>query len=139
MVVYTALEATLRLYLAGPDEAMRRVPALGRLLERPDALRRRAQALARRLRQLEAFDVTVAECRSQAGSGSLPARDYDSWGVRVAPCDGSVDNLARDLRLGEPSIVTRVQDGALILDLRTLTADDTRQLATRLTEVAKRT
>lgn len=130
-LVYTALEATLRLYLAGEEKAIERVPILRRLTAPPDLLRRRAQRLARRLHGLAAA-VSVASCTSQAGSGSLPTRDLASWGVRIVPEDRSVENLASELRTGDPAILARVHEGALLFDVRTLGDEEFPIIAERL-------
>lgn len=132
-LVYTALEATLRLYLDGEEGAVERVPALTRLTADPEMLRRRAQRLARRLRRLApgdpALEVEVVRCASQAGSGSLPARELPSWGVRVRSADLSAGDLAAALRRGEPPVLGRVADDALLLDVRTLDDGELPQVA----------
>lgn len=130
-LVYTALEATLRLYLGGEEKAVERIPTLRRLLEPSQVLRRRAQRLARRLEGIAAT-VTVASCTSQAGSGSLPTRELASWGVRVQPMDRSVEELAADLRTGEPAILARVQEDSLLFDVRTLNDQEILLVAERL-------
>jgi L-seryl-tRNA(Ser) seleniumtransferase len=122
-LTYTALEATLRLYLGGDEEAIRKVPVLARLLADEPELRRRARRLARRLGGLPGLAVKAVACESQAGSGSLPARDYPSWAARLVPRDRSVDDLAAALRGGDPPILARVHGEALLLDVRTLESD----------------
>ena len=134
-LVYTALEETLRIYQRGEDEAVREIPALARLLANADDLRGVAQRLARRLRGLDGLDIQVVPCRSQAGSGSLPVRDYPSWAVQLIPRDRSLDRLATELRRGEPAIVGRTLDDALLLDVRTLEKDAFGLIAARLREL----
>ena len=133
-MIYTALEATLRLYLGG-DEATSKIPTLHRLTIPADELRPRAEAMARDLADLPRVDVAAIECRSQAGSGSLPARDIPSWGVELTPRGGSATELAAELRQGEPAILARIQDDALIFDLRTLGDDEVGQIAGRLRQL----
>jgi L-seryl-tRNA(Ser) seleniumtransferase len=137
-LVYTALEATLRLYLDGEEEAVRRLPTLRRLLAGGDELRPRAQRLARRLCDLPGFEAAAVECGSQAGSGSLPARDIPSWGVRVTQHDRTADELAAELRRGEPAILARIHDDALVFDLRTVHDDETAAIEGRLRELGRR-
>jgi L-seryl-tRNA(Ser) seleniumtransferase len=131
-LTYTALEATLRLYHeeTAPDS----IPTLRRLLADPAALRRRAQKLARLLRPVAGLTATITPCASQAGSGSLPARDLPSWGVRLTtalPAAG----LARHLRTGVPAILPRIADDAVLLDVRTLDDAELAVVAQRLTVV----
>ena len=135
-LVYTALEATLRLYLGGDEEAISKIPALRRLTTHADELRPRAEALARRLGDLQSLDVIAAECDSQAGSGSMPVRALPSWGIRVTPRTLSSADLAAELRRGDPSILARIQDDALILDLRTLDGEEADAVEGRLRELS---
>jgi L-seryl-tRNA(Ser) seleniumtransferase len=119
-LIYTALEATLRLYRSGDDTALENIPVLRKLLEPEEVLRRRARRLLRGLAGLPDLDAALVPCHSQAGSGSLPARDLPSWGVRLRPGSRAIADLAADLRTGEPAILARIQDDALLFDVRTL-------------------
>ena len=133
-LIYTALETTLRLYLE--DRPVPGIPILQRLLTPQKDLRRRALRLARKLRTIEGYEIHVVESLSQAGSGSLPAREYPSWAVSLRLHGRSADELARNLRRGEPPILPRVRDGVVLLDLRTLDADEFPLLESRLQEIA---
>ncbi len=135
-LIYTALEATLRLYLEGDERAWAAIPALHRLAADEAELERRAADLAERLTGLDGYRVSVVACDSQAGSGSLPARGLPSRAVRVEPTDGALEALAAALRAGEPPILARTQEGALLFDLRTVADDELPQLAARLREIA---
>ncbi len=133
-MIYTALEATLRIYEAGEDAARERIPVLARLREDSAALRRRARRWAKRWADLPGVEIAAVECHSQAGSGSLPAHGIPSWGLRVTPADGTAEDLARALRTGDPAILPRVQDAAVLLDLRTLAEDEMEEIGERLGE-----
>ena len=135
-LVYTALEATLRLYLGGEEEAISKIPALRWLTATPEQLRGRAEALAGRLGALRGFEIAAVECTSQAGSGSLPAREFPSWGLRLDLESGSLDELAAELRRGEPSILARLRDDSLLFDMRTLEEDGIRDVEQRLRELS---
>lgn len=80
-------------------------------------LHQRAQALVGRLSRT---DVTVVDCASVPGGGSLPGMEIPSAGVAVAG-DHTVA-----LRAWCPPIVARANEGATVCDLRTVDpADDT--------------
>lgn len=129
-LTYVALEQTLRIYREGQDAVLTGIPALGRLLAEPEELRRRAQRLARRLgqaltpTQAERLRIDVVEVASQAGSGSLPTQDLPSAAVRVHAATGGAGDLAEHLRAHDPPVLARLQDGAVLLDVRTLADDE---------------
>lgn len=135
-LIYTALEATLRVYLDGDERAMEELPSLGAILAPEAELRERAERLAGLLEGVDGLAVEVARCESQAGSGSLPARELPSWGVTVTLEGSSSDGLARALRTGEPAILARVRDDAVLLDVRTLPDEEHPWIAERLRELA---
>lgn len=135
-LIYTALEATLRLYLRGEETAFSEVPALARLTATVEDLQARAEKLSLRLEELEGLEAEVVECTSQAGSGSLPARDYPSRGVRLTPSTGSVEDLGLFLRQGSPAVVGRTQDDGLILDLRTVATSEEAEIVDLLSQWA---
>jgi L-seryl-tRNA(Ser) seleniumtransferase len=119
------LEATLKLY-RDPDRLAVRLPTM-RLLARPQA---EIESLAQRLvPQVAAvvgatFTVKVIACASQIGSGALPLETVPSAGLSIRPTakrgGRSLGRLARALRELPIPILGRLEDQALVLDLRGL-------------------
>ncbi|MCH2101475.1 MAG: L-seryl-tRNA(Sec) selenium transferase [Planctomycetes bacterium] len=114
------LEATLSLHALGEEAALRRVPALRQLALRAEDLLPRAEVMAQQL-QAAQVDAQVIETAGRVGSGAAPVRDLIGWGVFVKPHAGlDVDALTYALRMGRPGVFGRVQDGGVLLDLRTI-------------------
>lgn len=119
-----ALEATLKLY-RDPQRLAERLPTL-RLLARPQGdIAALAARMAPKLAAFAGpvFDVAVADCSSQIGSGALPLATIDSAGLAISPKDGSGSALAElsaRLRALPMPVIGRIEHGALILDLRCL-------------------
>ena len=122
-----ALEAVLALH-ADPDRLAIRLPTL-RLLTRDPAeiaaqAARLAPAVAARLDGTAA--VEAVRVASQIGSGSLPVDLLPSHGLRLVPpgparrAGSAAGRLAAWLRTLSPPVIGRVEDGAVILDLRCL-------------------
>ncbi len=133
-MVYTALEATLRLYLAERSETLRRVPVLARLTATAQELEERARELAALLagaadRADRGLEVAVVNSEAQAGSGSLPDAKVESWAVRLTLEGCSPRRLAAQLRAGQPPVVGRLHDGSLLLDVRSLAPREVEPLA----------
>jgi len=135
-LTYTALESVLRIYLRGEDEAISKVPALGRLLASTDELKSRAELLARQIGKIEGATAEVVRHQSLAGSGSLPTRVIPTWAVSVKVRGVSTAELARRLRTGELPILTRTKDDTLLLDLRTLQDDEFDAIAKRFGSIS---
>ncbi len=112
-----ALEATLRLYRR-PERALRAIPVLRMLAAEPEVLEQRAQHLAVRL-QGEGVPCTVVAVVSAVGGGTYPGVELPSWAV-VPRLGGSADRAAEQLRTGTPSVVGRIMENRLTLDVRTV-------------------
>jgi L-seryl-tRNA(Ser) seleniumtransferase len=119
------LAATLRHYARG--EAEREIPIWRMIAAPPAALRARAERLVGNLRDLT--DVAAVETRATVGGGSLPGETLPSWAIAPSPiAAGTVDELARRLRLGATAVFGRVEHDRLLLDLRTILPEDDERL-----------
>lgn len=116
-----ALEATLACH-ENPDTVAETVPVLRMAATSVEALRRRARSMATRLRRAlgDFAEFRVVETRSRMGGGSLPGGDLPGVAVRVDASALSANDLERALRLGDPPVVTRIADGGVLVEIRTL-------------------
>jgi L-seryl-tRNA(Ser) seleniumtransferase len=114
-----ALEAVLRLYAT---DRRAEIPLWSLLSVPQSRLLARARALA------SMFRGAVAQpSEAVAGGGSLPGYGIPSAQV-VLPTRAPSTAAAR-LRMGRPPVFCRIEDGALVFDLRTVPAADDDRLA----------
>jgi L-seryl-tRNA(Ser) seleniumtransferase len=132
------LEATLRLY-RDPAAALREIPVL-RMLSTPlEALQERARRLAGLLEGTAEGAVEARPGRGAVGGGTFPGVELDSWTVRLPPGPGGADARARALRIGAPPVVGRIEEGRVVLDLRTVAREEDGVLLERLRGVLEET
>ncbi|HUE71726.1 MAG TPA: L-seryl-tRNA(Sec) selenium transferase [Pirellulaceae bacterium] len=133
-----ALAATLRLY-GDPEVAQRRVPLLSLLSTPLVNLQGRAERLAPQVAATGAVAKAepVADV-SYLGGGSVPTQQIDTWCIALSPKDQSVDALAAALRGGSPSVVGRIKNDRLLLDLRSVFPRQESALLEAVQELAKR-
>jgi L-seryl-tRNA(Ser) seleniumtransferase len=119
-----ALEQTLRIY-RDPKEALKKIPVLEMVTKPASELKTTAQGFAAGLAGagLQA-SVGIREDVSRVGGGSAPMLDLKTWCVWVKPQTMSVDELQERLRHWKMPIVTRISEGEVLFDLRTLTTGD---------------
>lgn len=117
-----ALEATLRLYL-DPETAWKRVPVLRMLSAAEEELCARAEGLARSLSE-RGLHAQPVRSEAEAGGGSLPGTALPSWAVRLTVEGMSADEVASRLRSSTPPVLARIQDEAVLLDLRSVLPED---------------
>jgi len=117
-----ALEATLCAYLrAAWDE----IPVMRMIRATPQELKRRAENLIRELRPelpLDEVEIQVVDGASLAGGGSTPTQSLPSKVIRIASVRYSAAKLEQRLRRAPAgiSVIARVEEDRLILDLRTV-------------------
>jgi L-seryl-tRNA(Ser) seleniumtransferase len=113
-----ALAATLRLYL-DPEHAVARIPVLQMLALSAAELAGRARDLASRLAEAGVTVRTLAG-HSAVGGGAAPGATLPTTLVVVEPQGCAAAELERRLRHGEPPVIARILDDALVLDPRTV-------------------
>src|SRR5438105_9580655 len=117
-----ALEATLGAYLrAAWDE----IPVMRMIRMSPQELKRRAENFIRELRPelpLDEVEIEVADGASLAGGGSTPEQSLTSKVIRIASARYSAAKLEQRLCRAPAgiSVIARVEEDRLLLDLRTV-------------------
>ncbi|MBX3168411.1 MAG: L-seryl-tRNA(Sec) selenium transferase [Candidatus Eremiobacteraeota bacterium] len=110
-----ALQGGLLDHLLSPQD----IPLRSMLSQSSEDLKKRAQKLARKLPGAE-----VRACRSSIGGGSTPGQELESWAV----CLPGSEERARQLRQGDPAVLTRIQHNKIWLDVRTILPEQEKAL-----------
>jgi L-seryl-tRNA(Ser) seleniumtransferase len=121
------LEATLKLFLDS-EKALQEVPTLRMIVRTEDSLREQAERIAQILRsRCRHTEIGTVSGFSQTGSGSLPAQNLPTTCVTLRSGILPVEDLSQRLRMGkngQPPVFARIQQDRLLLDPRTLQAND---------------
>jgi L-seryl-tRNA(Ser) seleniumtransferase len=131
-----ALQATLEIHRAG--RAFEEIPVLNQLAKPADDIRKRAEQLVERLRSPSSVGnmVSVQQVSSASGGGALPEQSLPSWAIVIA--GENAGDVSKRLRIGEPAVLGRIQDGRMLIDLRTVQPADEEMLISRLREFVDR-
>ena len=111
----SALTATLLHYLK--QEAVTEIPVWCMISASESQLKERAQALQKAIGP----GASIVPGRSTIGGGSLPGETLPTWLVAL---DGSPDAIADVLRQAAPPVIGRIEDDRLVLDPRTVMAEE---------------
>lgn len=119
-----ALAATLDI-LADPVRALQEIPTLRMATEPQESVHRRAIELAGAISAGAHGRAQVAVCltdSARVGGGSLPQQALPTAVVQIRPSVAGLgpNELAYRLRTGDPAVYPWVQEGAVILDARTI-------------------
>ena len=127
-LTYAALEATLLAYVKRDHDA---IPALKMMRLSKGEIGARAEALASKARS-EKLRVEIIDGESVIGGGAAPSSVLPTRLLAVTCNDLSADELATKLRQSEPPIIARVEEGRVLLDLRTVFPEQDNQIAASL-------
>ena len=130
-LTYASLEATLLAYVKHDHDA---IPALRMMRLSKHEIGARAEAIARQLRSPK-LSVEVIDGDSVVGGGSAPSAVLPTRLLAIE-CNGrSANELSTALRASDPPIVVRVEDGRVLLDLRTVFPEQDEMLTTVLRRI----
>jgi L-seryl-tRNA(Ser) seleniumtransferase len=120
-----ALDATLSQYL-DMNRAIREIPTLWMLTQPLSEIVRKAELLASGLRQIDNAGLTVSlqDDTSQSGGGALPTGNFPTRTVCVRHPRMSANQIESRLRTGKPHIISRIKEGMVIFDPRTLNDEE---------------
>jgi len=131
-LTYAALEATLLAYVRRDHEA---IPALRMMRSSQEEIGMRAEAVAVRVTSPK-LRVEIVDGESLIGGGAAPSSVLPTRLLAVTCESLSADELCARLRGCDPPIVARVEDGRVLLDLRTVFPDQDDSVATALQRIS---
>jgi L-seryl-tRNA(Ser) seleniumtransferase len=130
-LTYAALEATLLAYVRGDYNA---IPAARMMQLSKSSIAERARAVAARLTN-QKVGVEIIDGESLLGGGAAPSAVLPTQLLAITVDDLSADGLATRLRTSDPPIIARVEDGRVLLDLRTVFPAQDAALASALNRI----
>jgi L-seryl-tRNA(Ser) seleniumtransferase len=143
-LTYAALEATLLAYVKHDHDA---IPTLKMMRLTKEEIGARCEALASRVNafagtQADAalptrkMKIELLDGESIIGGGAAPSSVLATRLLALTCEDLSADELAARLRGSDPAIIARVEDGRVLLDLRTVFPDQDQAIADTLQRIA---
>ena len=116
-----ALEATLEEYIRG-----QKVPAQQMLALSADEIRERAEALAGKIKGKTTSDLSIKTIsgESAVGGGSAPTSPLPTMLISVSSSRRTANEIETALRRSVPPIIVRIEEGLVLIDLRTVSRDE---------------
>ena len=124
-LIYAALEATLLAYVKRDYDS---IPALRMMHASKDEIGRRAETLAAQIASAH-LTADVVDGESVIGGGAAPSAVLPTRLLALSHRGLSPSEFASRLRAAETPVIVRVEDGRVLLDLRTVFPEQTDVLA----------
>jgi L-seryl-tRNA(Ser) seleniumtransferase len=132
-LTYAVLQQTLVSYAREDYDA---IPAVAMMRLDRAAIRERSEVLVRAVSsQRSALTFEIRESESVIGGGAAPGATLPTFVIAIQHASISADELSARLRRNGPPIVTRVEEDRVILDLRTVFADEDELVRKALAEI----
>ncbi|HKX83086.1 MAG TPA: L-seryl-tRNA(Sec) selenium transferase, partial [Pyrinomonadaceae bacterium] len=133
-LAYAVLEETLRAFARGT--ALKEIPVL-RMLSMPhDELAVRTKRFALKLAKegptSSGLQIALMSGRSVIGGGSAPAVNPVTTLISLTHSSLSAGELERKLRSSDPPVIARIENNAVLIDLRTVLEREQRELSSIL-------
>ena len=124
-----SLDATLTQYL-DMEKAIREIPTLWMLTQPLSEIERKARLMVEGINNIGNKDlsVTIQDDTSQSGGGALPTGNFPTKTVCLRHDRLSANQIESHLRLGKPHVITRIKEGMVIFDPRTLNDEEIRKI-----------
>ena len=126
-----ALEATLSAHQK--DVAQQQVPVIRMLALTADEVAQRARALIDGLQTNASLELISGE--STLGGGAGPTSTFPTTLIAISDPAKSAQDIEYQLRTSSPPIITRISEGRVLLDLRTVFDDELPLVRTALTHI----
>ena len=127
-LTYAALEATLLAYVKRDHDA---IPVL-RMMRLPKVeIARRAEALADKIKSPK-LKIELVDGDSVVGGGAAPSAVLPTRLIALMRTGDSADGLRDRLRSWNPPVIARVEEGRVLLDMRTVFPEQDAALAEAL-------
>jgi L-seryl-tRNA(Ser) seleniumtransferase len=115
-LTYAALEATLLAYVKRDHDT---IPALRMMHLSKEDINQRAEVVAGHVRS-SVLKVEIIDGESVIGGGAAPSAVLPTRLLAVSREGLGADEMSARLRASEPPIIARVEEGRVLLDLRTV-------------------
>ena len=111
-LICQALETSLRSLVF---ERWHEIPALQMLSLSADQIRARSEQFQR---QISRYETTLLDGESVTGGGATPMQSLPTVLIAIQSADATA--LERKLRFSDPPVIARIENGRLVIDLRTV-------------------
>jgi L-seryl-tRNA(Ser) seleniumtransferase len=132
-LTYAALEATLLAYVKGDHDV---IPALRMMRLSKEEIGTRAQAVAGKIKSSR-LSIEVLDGESVIGGGAAPSAVLPTELLAMTFEGGSADELSARLRASDPPVIARVEEGHVLLDLRTVFPEQDEALLRAIRKIAE--
>jgi L-seryl-tRNA(Ser) seleniumtransferase len=132
-MTYAALEATLLAYV---KREYGEIPALKMMSLSKEEIWARAESIASRV-QSGKVKIEIIDGESVIGGGAAPSSVLPTRLLAVTCSDVSADELSERLRASDPPVIARVEEGRVLLDLRTVFPEQDHLIVDALEQVAQ--
>ncbi len=132
-LTYAALEATLLAYVKGDHDV---IPAQRMMRLSKEEIGTRAQAVAGKIKSSR-LSIEVLDGESVIGGGAAPSAVLPTELLAMTFEGWSADELSARLRAFDPPVIARVEEGHVLLDLRTVFPEQDEALVRAIRKIAE--
>jgi len=131
-LTYAALEATLMAYVKGDHDV---IPVIRMMRVSREEISKRAEDVVNAVGTTSLL-LEIMNGESVIGGGAAPSAVIPTCLITVSHRQKNPNDLAAALRIGDPPVIARVEDGRVLLDLRTVFPEQDQIIVRALQSIA---
>jgi L-seryl-tRNA(Ser) seleniumtransferase len=131
-LAYASLESTLEAYRR--ETALDEIPVLKMLAMTKDEIEERARVFAVKL-ETSGLKIEMIDGYSVIGGGAAPAVQPETVLIALEAAGLSAGGLEEKLRFSDPPVITRIENGRVVIDLRTVSQTEEEESIKALTSL----
>lgn len=118
-----ALHMTLKEYLS-PEQLVQKNPTIRDILTDASDIKQRTREVFLAIQGMKAIQSEMINTEAQVGGGTLPDVKLPSYALAIKHRQKTAHVLAQLLRQNQPPIISRTKDDWVVLDFRTISAQE---------------
>lgn len=101
--------------------AVSHIPVLSMLTASEQKLKEKAETVMEGLKEInKSYQVRIVPCEGLVGGGSLPGEIFQSYGITISGVNIHLNELEEQLRKEDVPIISRIYNGSILIDVRTI-------------------
>ena len=131
------LQQTLIMYLYNAEQSIQKVDTIKALTETSQNIKKRSELFVSNLPENLDAVIKLIKAKGKVGSGAYPELELDSYAIRIKANSIKAELLGKKLRESKTPIISYISDDCVLIDLRSVSENEEKQIAQSLKSILK--
>jgi L-seryl-tRNA(Ser) seleniumtransferase len=129
------LQQSLIMYLYNTHNSIPENATIHAITDSAGKIKKRSELFIDTLPKNLDTEIKIVKAKGKVGSGAYPTLELDSYAIKIKPNKMKADLLGKKLRHADTPIITYIADDSVMIDLRTVSESEEKQIALALRQI----